>query len=138
MPTNSFVVLGLAECFVRQDNELLPVQVVEPIASATLLTILDGIPTSYTLLIPSSLEEALAAFDQGQPVGFPHEARFADDFVERLNAATRTYQTHPEAAQQLKAALNLDNPAPQQRILNLTRAISDSDNIKQHPSSFST
>ena len=136
MSSNSFVVLGLASCFIREENKLLPVEVIEPIPSATLLTLLEGIPTSYSLLIPSSLEEAQTAFEKGHLSAFPGSARFGENFIERLNAAIRTYQTNPQAAERLDAPLNLNNPAPQNRILNLSRSISDADNVKQHPSSF--
>ena len=136
--SSDFVVLGLASCFVRQDNELLPTQVIEPIPSATLLTLLDGIPTSYCLLTPSSIEEATAAYQRGTFESFPEDARFADNFMERLDAASRTYQSNPDAAKRLTQPMPLANPTSQKRILNLSRSISDADNIKQHPSSFAS
>ena len=43
----NYLVLGLATCFIKKDGEVIPVQVIEPLPSATLETIVAGIPTSY-------------------------------------------------------------------------------------------
>lgn len=131
---DAFVALGLASCFVREGNELLPVQVIEPVPSAALLALVDGTsPTSYSMIVPTSIGRIVDA--QGRlaiPDGFPENAQFAHDFTERLQAAARTFIANPHAIEKLPNTLNLDNPPTQQRILNSAHVVNDEDNIKQH------
>ncbi|MBD2020984.1 hypothetical protein H6F43_12420, partial [Leptolyngbya sp. FACHB-36] len=44
--TDDYVVMGLATCFIKDDDGVHEVQIVEPIPSAALEAIVKGIPTS--------------------------------------------------------------------------------------------
>ncbi len=140
MDNFDFVILGLANCFQRdEDNQLTPVMVIEPIPSAAFLTLLQDIPSSFSLIRavdPNSLFDDKGAFIR--PQGFPDEAIVPNDFIDRLKAAARTFQYKPEAQIHLKIGQerSFDNQPKQKRIINQDNVVSDDDNIKQHPLTF--
>ncbi|HAJ62536.1 MAG TPA: hypothetical protein DCP31_27515, partial [Cyanobacteria bacterium UBA8543] len=47
--TDSYLVIGLATCYLKADGEVHEVKVIEPIPSAALEAILKNIPTSYAI-----------------------------------------------------------------------------------------
>jgi hypothetical protein len=52
---DAYIVLGLANCFLKQEGKLQPVQLIEPIPSAALEAIVKGIPTSYEMAIATTV-----------------------------------------------------------------------------------
>ena len=136
-----FVVLGLAHCFVRdEESQLKPIQVVEPIPSAAFLTLLQHIPSSYSRLVACDVTEVLG--DDGRvtlPDSFPAEASLAQDFEERAMAAARTFLHHPEAkVWQLGQSEQLEVTQQHKRVLNALNTVSEQDNVKQHPLTHTT
>lgn len=139
---SGYVVLGLANCFIRNDeNQLEPIQVVEPVPSAAFLTLLKRSPSSYSVLKAFQAEDVLRLIESGATsLGFPKEAMLASDFHERLEASIRTYEHKPEAATQLPSGqtIQLDNLSPHKRILNPKRSVKATDNVKQHSHAMKT
>ena len=136
-----FVVLGLAHCFIRdEENQLVPVQVVEPIPSASFLTLVQDIPSSYSRLVACHAQQVIdAEGNVSVPDVFPTEARLAQDFNERLEAAARTFQHHPEAQiWQVGQSEALHQKTTQKRVLNASHQVSEQDNVKQHPLTHTT
>lgn len=133
---NDFVILGLANCYIRnEDNQLEPIQVIEPVPSAAFLTLLHNIPSSYSILKAFHSNEVTAAIAENTSVlGFPDEAKLATDFEERLDASIKTYEHNPDATGKLKIgqSIKLSNPSTHKRILNPKRTVKTSDNVKQH------
>ena len=136
-----FVVLGLAHCFVRdEENQLIPIQVIEPIPSASFLTLVQKIPSSYSQLVACSMAQVLGE-DQSisVPDVFPPEAKLAQDFNERLLAAARTFQHKPEAKiWEIGHSESLTLNSQNKRVLNATNQVSEQDNVKQHPLTHTT
>ncbi|MEN9257864.1 MAG: hypothetical protein Q6L55_03925 [Gloeomargarita sp. SRBZ-1_bins_9] len=127
----SYLVLGLAHCFWKEDTGLREVRLVEPIPSASLTTLLQGVPTSYTRLVATTLGQVGTLMPQAFP-----EAQPCADFWERAIAAARTYCRHPQIRQQLPPGTercDLNFNLERKRILNSRRTVRDSDNIRQHP-----
>ena len=136
-----FVVLGLAHCFMRdEENQLVPVQVIEPIPSASFLTLVQDIPSSYSRLVACNATQVLDTDGNvSVPDVFPKEAKLAQDFNERLEAAARTFQHHPEAKiWQVGQPEALNQKSSQKRVLNATNNVSEQDNVKQHPLTHTT
>ncbi len=131
----NYVVLGLATCFIREDSDLHPVTVVEPIPSASMETLVQGIPTSYTWAIATTTD-AILLDDQPQLLpDFPPETQFCDDFMIRLQAAARTYQSKPSAQALLalgETRSDFNHSIERKRVLNSERIVKAEDNVKQH------
>ena len=127
-----FVILGLASCWRRdEDNLLTEIKMIEPIPSAAFLTLVQGVPSSFewvTAVDPNPL------LNGQRPQGFPSEAIIPQDFQERLLAAARTFQHQPIAKTKLQIGevLNIQHPTKDKRIINHTHVVNDEDNIKQH------
>ncbi len=134
---DAYVVVGLAACFVREDGEVHPIQILEPIPSAALEALMKGIPTSYELAIATTVGAILGA-DQAtpqRPDEFPTAAQFCDDFVERVYCAARTYQAVPTAQHLIPIGSSKSDFAfstERKRILNSQRLVRTEDNVKQH------
>src|SRR3569832_2445660 len=94
--TDSYLVVGLDTCFLKEDGEVHEVKVIEPIPSAALEAILKGIPTSYALAFGTTLGELLTGEMPQKPAEFPPEAQWCDEFAERAIAAARTYKSRPK------------------------------------------
>ena len=126
---------GVATCFVRDEGEVHEVKIVEPIPSAALEAILQGVPTSYEIIYGKRLGNL---FVDGLPTvsqDFPQEAKLCDRFVERSISATRTFKSRPKAAELIplgseRQELNFD--LTKKRILNELKVVKASDNVKQH------
>lgn len=127
---DDYCVLGLATCFVRREQTIKQVQVVEPIASATLETLMAGIPTSYNFACAKSLR------DIGQNLAdFPATAQLCENFTERLMAAARTYKNNESAKNHIPVNTckrDFNFSLDKKRILNLNNVVTAEDNIKQH------
>jgi hypothetical protein len=135
-PTD-YIVLGLANCFVKEEGEVHQIKVAEPIPSAALEAILKQIPTSYELAYATELGQVL---DENGKAHIPTEifvgtVQICDEFLNRAIAAARTYKVRPEAQKhilvgQTHTALNLS--LEKKRVLNSDRVVKEEDNVKQH------
>ena len=131
----NYLVLGLATCFIKKDGEVIPVQVIEPIPSATLETIVAGIPTSYEFAFATDFHDVIQGEKLIRPEGFPEGSRWCEDFIERAIAAARTYQARKIAQTLLPVGERRDDfkySVERKRILNGERLVSQEDNVKQH------
>ena len=130
-----YCTVGLATCFVRDEGEIHQVKIVEPIPSAALEAILQGIPTSYELICGTTVGNLFRGDSPTIPDDFPQDVQFCDRFTERTIAAARTFKSRPEASKYipvgtLKQDLNYD--LSKKRVLNNTKVVSTEDNVKQH------
>ena len=130
-----YCVFGLATCFLRSEGEIQPVKIVEPIPSAALEAIIQGIPTSYELAYATTLGRILTADSLKMPSEFPAEAQICDNFRERAIAATRTYKTRPEATKHIPLGTvkqDFNYSLAKKRVLNASAVVRTEDNVKQH------
>lgn len=132
---DSYVVIGVATCFVRDDGDLHEVTVAEPVPSAYLEAVFKGVPTSYTQLYGTTLGTALP---EGQPTVIPEApaaTQLCNNFEARILAAARTYVSRP-AAQELvppgSCRSDINHSTAKKRILNLENVVTADDNVKQH------
>ncbi|TVQ23946.1 MAG: hypothetical protein EA367_01980 [Leptolyngbya sp. DLM2.Bin15] len=136
LTADDYIVIGLAACFLRDDGEMHPVQVAEPIPSAALEAVLKGIPTSYDVAFGTTIGTIMN--DQGYLTSIPDAAehvQLCDQFMERAIAAARTYKTRPEASQHIPvgtAFRDLNHSTERKRVLNSERIVKTEDNVKQH------
>eukprot|EP00897_Mesotaenium_endlicherianum_P001193 jgi/Mesen1/11074/ME000099S10508 len=134
---DDYICLGLAHCFVKDDNgKLKDVFVIEPIPAGALECMDNGGVTCFKHVTATNLGVALKMDSSLLPAEFA-DGKFADDFDYRTKCASRTWKRqHPQE--------NLMNLAPKEgvrsdwnfsledkRVLNMVYEVSDSDNIKQ-------
>jgi len=127
----SYLLLGLAHCFWKEEGDLTELPIIEPIPTATLGPLLQGMPTSYAVLRATTLGEATQVMAEY----FPH-AQPCADFWERAIAAARTYLREPQAMTHVAVGQqrrDLNFNLERKRVLNSRRSVRDSDNIRQHP-----
>jgi len=138
LSATDYLVIGLARCFLKQDGELCPVDILEPVPSATLETLLKGIPTSYQLAYATTLGEALAdalSIDLPQLGDRLKGTQLCDDFDQRALAAARTYRAHPESQSYIALGTvysEFNYSVERKRLLNSQRIVRAEDNVKQH------
>jgi len=132
-----YLVVGLANCFIKEDGEVYPVQVIEPIPSAALEALLKGIPTSYEMALGTQLGRVLIQETPKKPGEFPETAQFCDEFGERAIAAVRSYKV--PSHEPVKAEIPLGTcrqdfnfSTERKRVLNTTNVVRAEDNVKQH------
>ena len=135
VPSDAYVVLGVATCFIKEDGKLQPIKVVEPIPSAALEGLYKGIETSYEMVIATTFEAAFAE-GQGQvPESFPADVQLCDAFEERLMAATRSYRSCASIQSLLplgQSRTDFNYSIERKRMLNVERVVRTEDNVKQH------
>ncbi|MCS7030408.1 MAG: hypothetical protein NZL92_02600 [Gloeomargarita sp. SKYG116] len=127
----AYLVVGLAHCFWKEETGLRELELIEPIPSAALETLLQGVPTSYSHLVATTLAQVETTATQRFP-----SAQLCPDFWERAIAAARTYRHRPQATQHLPLGAernDLNFSLERKRVLNSRRTVRDSDNIRQHP-----
>jgi len=135
LTADDYVVVGLAHCFIKDDGEVLPVTVAEPIPSAALEAILKGIPTSYEIACGTTLGTVLGGGSVTLPDGFPPETQLCDEFVERAIASARTYKRRDVAKSHIPvgtAFREFNFSTERKRLLNSENIVSTEDNVKQH------
>ena len=135
LPADSYVVLGFATCYLRQDGEITEIQIIEPVPSAHLETVLKGVPTSYSALAATTLGQAVDNPKTGLPVEAQRSVHLCEDFTERLQATARSYIHRPSATKLLSPGssfTDLNFSLDSKRILNPKNKVSKSDNVKQH------
>jgi hypothetical protein len=132
---DDYLVVGLANCFIKEDGEVHQVKIVEPIPSAALEAILKGIPTSYELAYGTTIGSVLVDNQPTLPEGFPAESQFCDEFDVRAVAAARTYKARPIAQTHIPQGTTyreFNFSTERKRVLNSERIIKSEDNVKQH------
>lgn len=137
LSADSYVVIGLATCFLRDEDEIKETTVVEPVPSAYLEAVFKGVPTSYRSLHAMTLGSLLNGDSEAVtlPAAAPAEACLCSNFTERLMAAARTYKARPEAQAHIEAGGSRDDvnySIEKKRILNMETVVSPEDNVKQH------
>lgn len=133
--SDTYVVLGVASCFVREDKELYPIEVIEPIPSAMLEALDRGIPTSYKVAVATTFGAVWQDDQPQRPPEFPESAQFCEEFGLRVASAARTYKARPSAQSLVPPGTLRDNfnfSLERKRVLNLERQVSPEDNVKQH------
>jgi hypothetical protein len=134
LTTDSYLVVGLATCFIRTEDGVDEIKIIEPIPSAALEILMDGSPTSYEFMMATTLGAVVDGDEPQLPAGFP-DCQIAKDFVERAIAAARTYQRKPAAQNHIPQGTtksDMNYSVERKRVLNAARKISKSDNVKQH------
>jgi hypothetical protein len=135
LSTEDYCVLGLATCFVREEGEIQQIKIIEPIPSAALEAIVQGIPTSYQLACAKTLGEVVTEDTFQIPAEFREEAQFCANFAERLIATTRTYKSRPKAQKHIPLGTlkqDLNYSLDKKRVLNTVSVVRTEDNVKQH------
>lgn len=137
LSSGDYVIVGLAHCFTKQDGNLVPLKVLEPVPSAYFEALLKEVPTSYQYLYALQLGEIL---EDERPTAnhLPEDvkgAQFCEKFVERVQAAARTYQLKSDIQTRLPygqtmTAMNFSTE--RKRILNASHQVTAEDNVKQH------
>lgn len=129
-----YVVVGVATCFRRDESELEMLKVLEPIPSAYLESLLQGIPTSYDRAIAVTLGDLLANPDIAGMTG-DQDVHLCENFSDRVVAAARTYKSRP-AAQTLipvgTTRTDLNHSTEKKRVLNFENIVKAEDNVRQH------
>ncbi|MGF1498592.1 MAG: hypothetical protein ACFB8W_17470 [Elainellaceae cyanobacterium] len=135
LSTDDYLVVGVAHCFLKEDGEIHEVQVMEPIPSATLETLLQGTATSYRLAYATTIGMVLVDGGVQIPETFPDSTQVCDNFEERAIAAARTYRAKPNVQTSLpQGTLHRDFnfSLERKRILNSERIVKTEDNVRQH------
>lgn len=135
LSAEDYLVVGLATCFIKGDGEVHQVKVIEPIPSAALEAIVQGIATSYECACGTTLGTVLQGEAAQLPSGFPADTQFCDDFAFRAIAAARTYKSRPIATTHIPQGTtktDLNFSTERKRVLNSERIIKTEDNVKQH------
>ncbi|NJK41420.1 MAG: hypothetical protein HC934_08810 [Acaryochloridaceae cyanobacterium SU_2_1] len=135
LPADSYVVIGLATCFIKQENKLQPIKIIEPIPSAALEAILKGIPTSYEMAMATTLGAVWINDAPQAPPQFTGDAEFCEDFGFRLQATARSYASRPIATEHLSLGTlktDFNFSTERKRMLNADRVVNTEDNVKQH------
>jgi hypothetical protein len=135
LTADDYLVVGLAHCFIKDDGEILPVKVAEPIPSAALEAILKGIPTSYEIAFGTTLGALLGGESVALPPGLAPETQLCDDFADRAIASARTYKRREVAQSHIPVGTSFQAfnfSTERKRLLNSENIVSTEDNVKQH------
>ena len=138
-----YVVLGVATCFQRnEEGRLEEVMVAEPIPAAELDCLRSTArSTSYQLLYATTFAEIVQGGTPLLPEDVVPERTFpCKDFVERAQAAARSYRSKPkfrhlaigEVSTNSSKEFPLNYSCEPKRILDVIYTPSDEDNVKQH------
>jgi hypothetical protein len=127
-----YVVLGLATCFLRNEDGVQQVRVIEPIPASALEALMKGVPTSYSKAIALTID---AALNSQLPADFTAEAELGQEFADRAIAAARTFKRRPESSTFIPMGTSYDRfiySLERKRVLNPSRNVTKDDNVKQH------
>lgn len=135
---SDYVIVGLAHCFTKQDGNVVPIKVLEPVPSAYFEALVKGVPTSYQTLYSVQLGEIV---NNEQPtmahlsIATDDHVQFCENFVERAMAAARTYQTRADIQATIphgQTFSEVNFSTEKKRILNASHQVTTEDNVKQH------
>jgi hypothetical protein len=130
-----YCVFGAATCFIREEDGVKEVSIIEPIPSAAIEALMKGIPTSYTIAYATTLSEVLSGDRLTIPRVLGDNIQTPDDFLERTAAAARTYKRRPEAKAHIAIGATYEafnHSTEKKRVLNQENIVSKDDNVKQH------
>jgi hypothetical protein len=135
LTAESYLVVGVATCFFRDDDGVHELKVIEPIPSSAWEALLKGIPTSYEIATATTLGALIAGDAPQIPANFPANCQLGNEFAYRCIASARTYKRRPEAT--LHIALgdsytSFNYSTERKRVLNADRVVTKDDNVKQH------
>lgn len=133
LSTADYVVVGVATCFRRTEDDLVSLKVLEPIPSAYLESLFLGIPTAYEVIMATTLEEVQSDTFMGQ--ASLAEVHLCENYRDRLIAAARTYQGRPDAQSLVPVntqRTDLNYSIEKKRILNVKNTVKTEDNVRQH------
>ncbi|MBE7384578.1 MAG: hypothetical protein F6J95_024580 [Leptolyngbya sp. SIO1E4] len=133
LTAEDYLVVGVAACYYLDDGDLKPVKVLEPIPSAYLESIFQGVPTSYQRVCGTTIGAALAGNMAEVTEG--EDTQFCQNFADRVAAAARTYKAHPAAKALVaigEARSNINHSTEKKRVLNLENIVTAEDNVRQH------
>ena len=71
-----YCVFGLATCFIREEGEIKEIKVIEPIPSAALEALFREIPTSYQLVVATTIGKIIVENTLQKPQDFPLDSQF--------------------------------------------------------------
>lgn len=129
-----YVVVGVATCFHRDESELEMLKVLEPVPSAYLESLLQGIPTSYDRLIAVTVGDLLDN-EKISDLTEDKDIHLCENFGDRVIAAARTYQSRPAAQAAIplgERCSDLNYSIEKKRVLNFENVVKAEDNIRQH------
>lgn len=132
LTAEDYVVLGLATCFLRDEDGVQQVRVIEPIPASALEALMKGVPTSYSKAIALTID---AALNSQIPADFTAEAELGQEFGDRAIAAARTFKRRPESSTFIPMGTSYDRfiySLERKRVLNPSRNVTKDDNVKQH------
>lgn len=132
--SEDYVVIGVATCFRRDESDLLTLKVLEPVPSAYLEALLQGIPTSYERVLAIQVKQVLETANIAELAG-DADIHLCENFSDRVIAAARTYQHRPEAQALLSLGTvhtDLDYSTEKKRVLNVKNVVKAEDNVRQH------
>lgn len=132
LTAEDYVVLGLATCFLRNEDGVQQVRVIEPIPASALEALMKGVPTSYSKAIALTID---AALNSQLPADFTAEAELGQEFADRAIAAARTFKRRPESSTFIPMGTSYDRfiySLERKRVLNPSRNVTKDDNVKQH------
>ena len=138
-----YLVLGVATCFTRnEEGRLQQILVAEPVPAAELDCLHSASrTTSYQLLYATTYAELVRGDSPLLPQDIvPEGTLVCKDFVERAQAATRSYRAKPDfkhlaigdIASTDSNTFPLKFSSEPKRVLNVDYEPSDEDNVKQH------
>lgn len=139
VPSDSFIVIGLAHCFEGAEGKLIDKWVLEPVTASTVEVVENGASTSYEAFLGTTVGQLLAKDISSLPTELfcGHTATFADDLEFRTGCAARTWMR--DHARDIVRKLvpvgvvksGFNTSTEHKRILNFVHEVKDSDNIKQ-------
>jgi len=140
VPSDSYVVLGLAHCFEQVQGKLTDVYVLEPVSASTVEVIENGAQTSYEAFVGTTVGEILAQDANAFPAELlcgKSDVRFGERLEFRTGCAARTWMREHASEVVKKLApvgqvrTGFNTSTEHKRILNFVHEVKDSDNIKQ-------
>jgi hypothetical protein len=135
LEADSYVVIGVAVCFLKDEEGVHEVTILEPIPAAALASLLGGVATSYKQAFGTHLGAILAGDLPQRLAVFPSDAQFCSDFSERAIAAARTYKRDVQAASAIPLGTSFtefNHSTERKRLLNIAPVVRTEDNVKQH------
>ncbi|WP_218081043.1 hypothetical protein [Anthocerotibacter panamensis] len=138
-----YVVVGIAACQRRNaEGKAEPIYVLEPIPATALEAMTIGLRTSFLKVLATTYGALLVEHQLVVPPELSREdLEIGQDFVERINAATRTYKAKPHlrslpmgivCTPDTLTPLQLNYADEIKRLFGIKHVVSDSDNVKQH------
>jgi hypothetical protein len=131
---DDYLAVGVATCFRREDGELETIHVLEPVPSAYLESVFQGIPTSYQCIFGTTIGAALDHAVLSTVNGIDN-VQHCDEYGDRVLAAARTYKSRPAVKDLVPVAetrTDLNYSTEKKRVLNLKNVVKAEDNVRQH------